>query len=140
VSVTGGTRNHAWGRAGAACGRKITDNSGVLRSADRAGQQPFPSVHSGHLLTRIVSRTEEAAWIRFTLIRVAAVEHAHQRSPTVAKRSDEPQLNCMTGNRPRRAIGLAEPAARCDSMRDPFDRHAQVLAATVRSSRWGQDG
>jgi hypothetical protein len=58
--VTGGTRNHAWGRAGAAHHRKTMDNSGVLRSADRAGQQPFPSVRPGHAITRIVSRTEEA--------------------------------------------------------------------------------
>jgi hypothetical protein len=36
------------------------DNSGERRSADRAGQQPFPSVRPGHAITRIVSRTEEA--------------------------------------------------------------------------------
>jgi hypothetical protein len=47
------------GRAGAAHHRKTTDNSGERRSADRAGQQPFPSVRPGRPSTRIVSRTEE---------------------------------------------------------------------------------
>jgi hypothetical protein len=46
------------GRAGAAHHRKTTGSSGVLRSADRAGQQPFPSVRPGHAITRIASRTE----------------------------------------------------------------------------------
>jgi hypothetical protein len=48
------------GRAGAADHRKTTDNTGERRSADRAGQQPFPSVRPGNAITRIVSRTEEA--------------------------------------------------------------------------------
>jgi hypothetical protein len=52
-------RSH-WGRAGAAHHRKTTDNSGERRSADRAGQQPSPSVRPGHTITPIVSRTEEA--------------------------------------------------------------------------------
>jgi hypothetical protein len=48
------------GRAGAADHRQATDNSGEQRSADRAGQHPFPSVRPGRPITRIVSRTEEA--------------------------------------------------------------------------------
>jgi hypothetical protein len=40
------------------------DNSGERRSADHAGQQPFPSVRPGHAITRIVSRTEEVAHAR----------------------------------------------------------------------------
>ena len=40
------------------------DNSGERRSADRVGQQPFPSVRPGHSITRIVSRTEELARTR----------------------------------------------------------------------------
>jgi hypothetical protein len=39
-----GDRNPRLGRTGAARQRKVTDNSGEPRSADQAGQQPFPSV------------------------------------------------------------------------------------------------
>jgi hypothetical protein len=46
---------------GAAHHQNTTDNSGERRSADRAGQQPFPSVRPGHAITRIVSRTEEVS-------------------------------------------------------------------------------
>jgi hypothetical protein len=59
VTVGALTPSHR-GRAGAAHYRKATDNSGKRRSADRPGQQRFPSVRPGRPITRIVSRTEEA--------------------------------------------------------------------------------
>jgi hypothetical protein len=59
VTVGALTPSHR-GRAGATDYRKATDNSGKRRSADRPGQQRFPSVRPGRPSTRIVSRTEEA--------------------------------------------------------------------------------
>jgi transposase len=60
LSATHGARGQA-ASPGAAHHRKTTDNSGERRSADPAGQQPFPSIRPGRPMTRIVSRTEEVA-------------------------------------------------------------------------------
>jgi hypothetical protein len=46
------------GRTGAADHRKTMDNRGERRSADRAGQHPFPSVRPGRPITRDCPRTE----------------------------------------------------------------------------------
>jgi hypothetical protein len=69
------------------------DNSGERRSADHAGQQPFPSVRPGHAITRIVSRTEEVAkGLGPRRVRVATVQHGHRRSLAVTNGSEEPQV------------------------------------------------
>jgi hypothetical protein len=52
------------GRTGAAHDRLATYNSGKRRSAGRAAQEPFASVHPGRPITPIASRTDEVARVR----------------------------------------------------------------------------